>query len=69
MSVLDAPHFHDEQAAMDRLEAILWPNGPVCPHCGNTEKVYAIKGKSARPGSQDLRRLPQAVHRQGWHPV
>jgi len=50
MSVLDAPHFHDEQAAMDRLEAILWPNGPVCPHCGNTEKVYAIKGKSARPG-------------------
>jgi transposase-like protein len=50
MSVLNAPHFHDEQAAMDRLEAILWPNGPVCPHCGNTEKVYAIRGKSARPG-------------------
>src|SRR5438876_2192141 len=50
MSVLNALHFHDEQAAMDRLEAILWPTGPVCPHCGNTEKVYAIKGKSARPG-------------------
>ncbi len=50
MSVLNAPHFHDEQAAMDRLEAILWPDGPICPHCGNTEKVYAIRGKSARPG-------------------
>jgi transposase-like protein len=50
MSVLNDPHFHDEQAAIDRLEAILWPNGPVCPHCGNTEKVYAIRGKSARPG-------------------
>ena len=50
MSVLNAPHFHDEQAAIDRLEAILWPDGPICPHCGNTEKVYAIRGKSARPG-------------------
>jgi transposase-like protein len=50
MSVLDAPHFHDEQAAMDRLEVVLWPNGPICPKCGNTEKVYAIRGKSARPG-------------------
>lgn len=50
MSILNEPHFQDEQAAMDRLEAILWPDGPICPHCGNTDKVYAIKGKSARPG-------------------
>jgi transposase-like protein len=50
MSVLNEPHFHDEHAAIARLESILWPNGPVCPHCGNTDKVYAIKGKSARPG-------------------
>lgn len=50
MSVLNEPHFHDEQAAIDRLETILWPNGPICPHCGNVDKVYAIKGKSARPG-------------------
>jgi transposase-like protein len=49
-SVTDAPHFRDEHAAIARLESILWPNGPVCPHCGNTEKVYAIKGKTARPG-------------------
>jgi transposase-like protein len=50
MSVLNEPHFHDEHAAIARLERILWPNGPVCPHCGNTDKIYAIKGKSARPG-------------------
>jgi transposase-like protein len=50
MSVLDAPHFQNEQAAIARLEAILWPNGPVCPHCENTERIYAIKGKTARPG-------------------
>lgn len=49
-SVTDAPHFHDEHAAIARLEAILWPNGPICPHCQNTEKIYAIKGKTARPG-------------------
>jgi hypothetical protein len=29
--------------------AILWPNGLVCPHCGNSEEVYAVRGKSARP--------------------
>lgn len=50
MSVFDEPHFHDEHAAIARLEKILWPNGPVCPHCENTDKIYQIKGKTARPG-------------------
>jgi transposase-like protein len=52
MSVLSQPHFHDEVAAVARLEAIVWPNGPVCPHCGNADpkRVYFIKGKTARPG-------------------
>lgn len=50
MSVLSAPHFHDEFAAIARLENILWPSGPVCPHCGESHKSYEIKGKSARPG-------------------
>ena len=50
MSVLDAPHFRNEHSAIARLKSILWPNGPVCPHCGNADKVYSIKGKSARPG-------------------
>ena len=50
MSVLTKPYFHDEQAAIEKLESILWPNGPVCPHCGGVEKVYELKGKSTRPG-------------------
>ena len=52
MSVLSQVHFHDEVAAVARLETIVWPNGPVCPHCGNADpkRVYAIKGKTARPG-------------------
>lgn len=32
-SILSAPYFHDEQAAYDFIEARIWPEGPVCPHC------------------------------------
>lgn len=48
MCNLSAPHFHDKNAARQHLEAIRWPDGPVCPHCGGTEKIYPIKG--GRPG-------------------
>jgi transposase-like protein len=43
MSILSQPQFHDEQAAFDYVEAALWPNGPVCPHCGGFERISAIK--------------------------
>lgn len=43
MSVLSRPYFHDEQAAFDFVEAIIWPQGPVCPHCGGVERITAIK--------------------------
>ena len=49
-SVLSAPHFHDEEAAYAFVEARLWPNGPVCSHCGETERVGRLKGKTTRPG-------------------
>jgi transposase-like protein len=49
-SVLDAPHFHDEEAAYAYLEARIWPNGPVCPHCGGVDRVGKLKGKSTRIG-------------------
>jgi transposase-like protein len=42
MSILSQPHFHDETAAFAWVEAILWPEGPVCPHCGCTGRVYAL---------------------------
>ena len=35
-SELSAQHFHIEEAAFAYVEANLWPNGPVCPHCGVT---------------------------------
>jgi transposase-like protein len=50
-SVLSAAHFHSEEAAYAFVEARLWPNGPVCPHCGATEEhVGRLKGKTTRVG-------------------
>jgi transposase-like protein len=44
--VLSDPIFHNEEAAFAHVEAHLWPNGPVCPHCGGTEeRIKPIKGR------------------------
>lgn len=44
MSVLSLPHFHDEAAAFAHLERLLWPQGPVCPHCGSVSgKHYDLR--------------------------
>lgn len=50
MSALSAKHFHDEKAAYRYVEARIWPNGPICPHCGGVERIGALKGKSTRLG-------------------
>lgn len=50
MSVLDAKHFQNEVAAYKWVEARVWPNGPVCPHCAETKRVSKMKGKSTRQG-------------------
>jgi transposase-like protein len=50
-SVLSAPHFHCEKAAFEYVEARLWPEGPVCPHCNATgDKIGRLSGKTARAG-------------------
>ena len=43
MSVLSQPQFHDEAAAFAWLESTLWPEGPVCPHCGGMGRIGKIK--------------------------
>lgn len=42
--------FTDEVKARAHFERIRWPEGPYCPHCGETQKVYRVSGKSARAG-------------------
>ena len=51
MSALSAPHFHDDQAAYALVEARVWPEGPVCPHCGGVERISKMGGKSTRIGT------------------
>ena len=60
MSVLSRPYFHDEAAAFTFVEAIIWPNGPVCSHCGealDARSVTAVPGPGASEGDFDRTRL------------
>jgi transposase-like protein len=61
MSILNEPHFHDEAAAIAKLEAIVWPEGPVCPHCGHRGETYVIKGARSKPSKKH----PKGVERHG----
>jgi transposase-like protein len=47
MSLLSQPHFHNEAAAIARLEATLWPDGPHCPRCGGLDRITPVKGGRA----------------------
>lgn len=49
-SVLSEPYFHDEAAAFKALEAILWPDGPTCPHCGATDRINKLEGVKDKKG-------------------
>ena len=49
-AILNQPHFQDADKAREYLEAIRWPNGPVCPHCGSMEGHYQLQGKAHRSG-------------------
>lgn len=52
MAAIRNPAFTNEDAARAALEAVRWPNGPVCPHCGNLDrdKIAKGEGKAHRPG-------------------
>lgn len=50
-SNLQNPIFQDENLAREWLEARVWPNGPICPHCGVTaDHVTKLEGKAHRAG-------------------
>ena len=44
------PIFNDEEAARRHFEAIRWPDGPVCAHCGVIGEATELKGESTRAG-------------------
>src|SRR2546429_495790 len=47
----------DEEKARATVEATLWPNGPVCPHC-KSQDVYRMvpKAGSKKPARKGLLR-------------
>jgi transposase-like protein len=48
---ITAPIFHDNDAAREHLESLLWPAGPCCPRCGVMgARITKLMGKSTRPG-------------------
>lgn len=51
-SVLSDVHYHSEEAAYAYVEARIWPNGPVCLHCGDIEanRIGKLQGKTTRVG-------------------
>jgi transposase-like protein len=43
-----AQQYSDEDKARELLESLLWPNGPVCPHCKNHKEkaIYRLQSKA-----------------------
>jgi transposase-like protein len=46
---ITAPRFTNADAAREHLEALHWPNGPICPHCGSDDATR-LEGKKHRAG-------------------
>jgi transposase-like protein len=40
---ITAPIYTDAEKAREHLEAIHWPHGPLCPHCGNCDPATMPK--------------------------
>lgn len=63
-SVLSELRFHNEEAAFAYVEAELWPNGPVCPHCEAAgDKIGRLKGVRSKPSKKH----PEGVVIVGLH--
>lgn len=47
---LSNPVYSNEDAARKHLEAVRWPKGVTCPHCGSVEGARPVAGESMGPG-------------------
>lgn len=50
MTNLTAPQFTNEDKAREHLEALRWPEGPFCPHCGSfdAKRLPAQRGRPTK---------------------
>src|ERR1700730_4287087 len=53
-SVLKEAYFHDEAAAFEALEQIMWPNGkpPPFPHCGFVDRITRLAPQQSKPSKK-----------------
>ena len=49
-AILTEARFTGEESARRHLEAIRWPNGPICPHCGGADRQSRLNGQAHRSG-------------------
>lgn len=47
----DVDIFRDEAAAYACIESIVWPDGPVCHHCGGRSRIGLLRGASVHIGT------------------
>ena len=52
MAILSKKYFKDEAAAFAHLEGLLWPEGPICPHCGVIGKAGHLEGVRTKPSGK-----------------
>jgi transposase-like protein len=50
---LTDPIYTDADKAREHLESIQWPNGPVCPHCGNVDRATIAKVEGKKKSHRD----------------
>jgi len=53
--------FSTPEKAREYLEAVHWPNGPTCPHCGNAEstRIYSIAPNAKRKVRSGLKKCAE----------
>ena len=62
------PIFHDDNAAREHLETLLWPHGPACPRCGAMDdRITKLQGKSTRPGVYNCKDCRKPFQRDRRH--
>ena len=50
MSMLNKSYFRSEAAAFGHLEATLWKDGVICPHCGSVDSARRLQGVKDKKG-------------------
>ncbi len=67
--VLNEPQFQTEQGAFAYVETRLWPNGPACPHCQETQAHWPLEWQDHPGWFAQVLRLQEALYGPHGHAV